>query len=404
MLCQFTFKNYKSYKNETTIEMQAENIDEFKETLIENEKDSKKYLPVSIIYGPNAGGKSNALDALVCIISNISMPIIAIRAKATVLPNINTVPYKFSNINEPTEFELYFRIQKNEYRYNISYYHEKIIYESLYVLKDNAKKPTKIFVRSNDNIDLGVELKKEKVNINNNIDIPFLSFLGISYDIEIINSAVSFFLNTSLLDCDMNEFESSFEKFIIDNPKIKNKFIELLNNMDIDIADYRVEVLDGIQGRIRIYTKHIVNGKEYELDLNEESKGTKKLFALLPRIIASLISGNLTVIDEMDAKLHPLLIRYIINLYKDKSINTKGAQLIISSQDLSTMTKDVLRRDEILFASKNVDNSSELYSLYEIRDTNGDHIRATASYNKQYLEGRYGADPYLKRILNWEVE
>lgn len=404
MLCQFTFKNYKSYKNETTIEMQAENIDEFKETLIENEKDSKKYLPVSIIYGPNAGGKSNALEALVCIISNISIPIIAIRAKSTVLPNINTVPYKFSNIDEPTEFELYFRIQKNEYRYNISYYHEKIIYESLYVLKDNAKKPTKIFVRSNDSIDLGVELKKEKVNINNNIDIPFLSFLGISYDIETINSAVSFFLNTSLLDCDMNEFESSFEKFIIDNPKIKNKFIELLNNMDIDIVDYRVEVLDGIQDRIRIYTKHIVNGKEYELDLNEESKGTKKLFALLPRIIASLMSGNLTVIDEMDAKLHPLLIRYIINLYKDKSINTKGAQLIISSQDLSTMTKDVLRRDEILFASKNVDNSSELYSLYEIRDINGDHIRATAPYNKQYLEGRYGADPYLKRILNWEVE
>lgn len=404
MLCQFTFKNYKSYKNETTIEMQAENIDEFKETLIENEKDSKKYLPVSIIYGPNAGGKSNALDALVCIISNISMPIIAIRAKSTVLPNINSVPYKFSNIDEPTEFELYFRIQKNEYRYNISYYHDKIIYESLYVLKDNAKKPAKIFVRSNDNIDLGVELKKEKVNINNNIDIPFLSFLGISYDIEIINSAVSFFLNTSLLDCDMNEFERSFEKFIIDNPKIKNKFIELLNNMDIDIVDYRVEVLDEIQGRIRIYTKHIVNEKEYELDLNEESKGTKKLFALLPRIIASLMSGNLTIIDEMDAKLHPLLIRYIINLYKDKSINTKGAQLIISSQDLTTMTKDILRRDEILFASKNVDNSSELYSLYEIRDTNGDHIRATASYNKQYLEGRYGADPYLKRILNWEVE
>lgn len=404
MLCQFTFKNYKSYKNETTIEMQAENIDEFKGTLIENEKDSKKYLPVSIIYGPNAGGKSNALDALVCIISNISMPIIAIRSKSNVLPNINTVPYKFSNIDEPTEFELYFRIQKNEYRYNISYYHDKIIYESLYVLKDNAKKPAKIFVRSNDNIDLGVELKKEKVNINNNIDIPFLSFLGISYDIEIINSAVSFFLNTSLLDCDMNEFERSFEKFIIDNPKIKNKFIELLNNMDIDIVDYRVEVLDEIQGRIRIYTKHIVNEKEYELDLNEESKGTKKLFALLPRIIASLMSGNLTIIDEMDAKLHPLLIRYIINLYKDKSINTKGAQLIISSQDLTTMTKDILRRDEILFASKNVDNSSELYSLYEIRDTNGDHIRATASYNKQYLEGRYGADPYLKRILNWEVE
>ena len=136
----------------------------------------------------------------------------------------------------------------------------------------------------------------------------------------------------------------------------------------------------------------------------EESKGTRKLFALLPRIIVSLMNGNLTVIDEMDAKLHPRLIKYIINMYKDKSINSKGAQLIISSQDLTTMTKDMLRRDEILFASKNKDDSSELYSLYEIRDTNGDHIRTTVAYNKQYMEGRYGADPYLKRILNWEVE
>jgi AAA15 family ATPase/GTPase len=404
MLCQFTFKNYKSYKKETTIEMQAENIDEFKETLIESERDNKKYLPISIIYGPNAGGKSNALDALICMISSISIPIIAVRTKVVFLKNINIVPYKFSKVDEPTEFEVYFRIQKNEYRYNISYHNGKIIYESLYVLKENSKKPTKVFIRDEDNIELGEELKKEKVNNNNNIDIPFLSFLGISYDIETINLALNFFLNTSLLDCDINEFESSFEKFIIDNPKIKNKFIELLNNMDIDIVDYRLEVLDNTQGKIRIFTKHIVNGKEYELNLIEESKGTRKLFALLPRIIVSLMNGNLTVIDEMDAKLHPRLIKYIINMYKDKSINSKGAQLIISSQDLTTMTKDMLRRDEILFASKNKDDSSELYSLYEIRDTNGDHIRTTAAYNKQYMEGRYGADPYLKRILNWEVE
>ena len=166
MLCQFTFKNYKSYKKETTIEMQAENIDEFKETLIESERDNKKYLPISIIYGPNAGGKSNALDALICMISSISIPIIAVRTKVVFLKNINIVPYKFSKVDEPTEFEVYFRIQKNEYRYNISYHNGKIIYESLYVLKENSKKPTKVFIRDEDNIELGEELKKEKVNNN----------------------------------------------------------------------------------------------------------------------------------------------------------------------------------------------------------------------------------------------
>ena len=86
-----------------------------------------------------------------------------------------------------------------------------------------------------------------------------------------------------------------------------------------------------------------------------------------------------------------------------KEINKKGAQLIITSHDLTTMTKDVFRRDEILFAAKDRENSSEIYSLYEIRDTNGQHISTKTAYNKQYMEGRYGADPYLQRILDWEV-
>ena len=199
MLCQFTFKNYRSYKEETTIEMQAENFNEFEETLIKSKKDGRKYLPVSVIYGPNGGGKSNALEALVCVISNILGPIALVKSKNKI-NNLSVTPYKFSDEINPTEFEIYYRIENYEYRYNISYLDGKIIYESLYVLKEEAKRPTKIFVRDNDNIELGEELRKEKVNINNNnIDIPFISFLAISYDIEIINLATKFFLCTSLL-------------------------------------------------------------------------------------------------------------------------------------------------------------------------------------------------------------
>lgn len=403
MLCQFTFRNYKSYKEETTLEMQAENINEFEETLIESEKDNKKYLPVSVIYGPNGGGKSNALEALVCMIGNVIAPILLVKSKDKIgIPAI--IPYKFSDKTESTDFEVFYRIAKDEYRYNISFFSDKIMYESLYILKENAKKPTKIFVREENEIELGEELRKEKVNANNNLDIPFLSFLAISYNIDTIKLAVSFFLSTSLLNCDVEGFENNFIEFMFKNENLKNKFIKLLNNMDIDIVDYRIEKLTGITNEIKIFTKHIIDGKEYELNLFEESKGTQKLFALLPRLIFSLMNGNLTVIDEMDAKLHPRLIQYIIDMYKDKELNKEGAQLIISSHDLTTMNKNVFRRDEILFASKNKEDSSDLYSLYEIRDINGEHIRTTASYNKQYIEGRYGADPYLKRILDWEVD
>ena len=403
MLCQFTFKNYKSYKNETTIEMQAENISEFKETLLKSPKDGKKFLPVSVIYGPNAGGKSNALEALVSLIGSVIAPVIFVKG-GTKIDNIPIVPYKFTN--NPmgtTDFEIFYRINKNEYRYNISFLGEEIYYEALYILTENAKKPTKIFVRNKNKIEVGEELKKEKVNINNNINMPFLSFLAISYNIETINIAIQFFLSTSLLNCSDDDFENILMHFMFEDPKIKEEFLKLLKIMDIDIIDYRVEKLPDVKDGIKLFTKHRVNNKEYELNLVEESRGTQKLFALLPRIIISLKNGNLTVIDEMDAKLHPKLIQYIIELYKDKEINKKGAQLIITSHDLTTMTKDVFRRDEILFAAKDIENSSDIYSLYEIRDTNGKHISTKTAYNKQYMEGRYGADPYLQRILDWEV-
>ena len=135
-----------------------------------------------------------------------------------------------------------------------------------------------------------------------------------------------------------------------------------------------------------------------------ESDGTKKIFAALPVLMMALSEGRLVVIDELDAKLHPKLLRYIISLFSNKKINRNGAQLLFTSHDLSTMKNDVFRRDEIWFAALNKERSSEIYSLYEIRREDGKHINATASYDKQYLEGRYGADPYLRNMLDWEEE
>ena len=94
----------------------------------------------------------------------------------------------------------------------------------------------------------------------------------------------------------------------------------------------------------------------------------------------------------------------IIGIYKDKNINKRNAQLIFTSHDLTTMSNKIFRRDEIWFACKDKNKVSEIYSLYDIRDEKGEHIRANANFNKQYIEGRYGADPYLSKILNWEVK
>ncbi len=399
MLCQFSVKNYKSYRDETTLEMQAENIKEFEDSLILSEKDSKKFLPISVIYGPNAGGKSNLLEAFVTLSTNVVFPIAMIKQTIKVLP-MQIVPYKFCDEETPTEFEVYYRVGKSEFRYNIDFLKDKIVYESLYVLTENAKRPAKVFIRENDIIDLGDELERNKVKTNNNLEIPFLSFLSVSYDIDIIKQAIEFFLNTMIISFSNDDIENTLNDMAFEN-EIKHKVIELFRNMDIDVVDYRAEKISN--DNYKIFMKHIINGKEYELNLSDESKGTQKLFSLLPKLISSLNYGSLTLIDEMDAKLHPKLIEYIIEMYKSPKINKKGAQLIMTSHDLTTMTSDIYRRDEILFASKNVENVSELYSLYEIRDVNGERIRAKTPFNKQYAEGKYGADPYLQRILEWEV-
>jgi len=106
------------------------------------------------------------------------------------------------------------------------------------------------------------------------------------------------------------------------------------------------------------------------------------------------------VIDELDAKLHPKLLRYVISLFKNPRINKYGAQLLFTSHDMATMKNTVFRRDEIWFAALNKNHSSEIYSLYEIRREDNERVNSTAAFDKQYLEGRYGADPYLQNMLS----
>lgn len=125
------------------------------------------------------------------------------------------------------------------------------------------------------------------------------------------------------------------------------------------------------------------------------------MLELLPSILVSLQQGSLLVVDELDDRLHPKLLKQIISLYKDPNINVGGGQLLFTSHDVCTMRNSVFRRDEIWFAAKDETESSMLYSLYEIRDEDGGAVKATAAYDKQYLEGRYGADPYFERMKGW---
>jgi len=403
MLCQFTFKNFKSYKAETVFDMQAVNINEFNDSLITFDKDKKKLLPLSVIYGPNGGGKSNVLEALATLLAIVLKPIILMKNNLDIQKqgrSIMVASFKFDRKVEetPTEFEIYFRESSDEFRYNLIIQKNKIKEEYLYRVAIGGKKPAMIFARYEGNIELGSDLKKAKVSVDVNESMTYLSFLGLTYNIIVIKRVINWFDRSNYLDYSnpLDEIASKMNPYL-SRVDIRMQMIKMLNGMDVNISDISLGNDD------EIYTKRNIKGNNITLKLDEESQGTIKLIGLLPHILVALSQGQLIIIDELDAKLHPKLLRYIIRLFTDKSINEKGAQIIFTSHDLSSMKSDLLRRDEIWFAAKDNEDASRIYSLYDLRDERNDHIKTTAAYDKQYLEGRYGADPYLSSMLHWEV-
>lgn len=262
-----------------------------------------------------------------------------------------------------------------------------------------------LFERTANAISLGSALKGKRVNSDVqdiNSTLPYLSFLSINYRFPVIEEAVDWFHHC--LSINYAKKGRDLNVLFFPDSDVKQLIFQSLHDMDISIDDYEKEEFESSKGKQQqIYTIHKVGGHSYRLPLEEESQGTIKIFSFLPSLAMSLIGGYPLIVDEMDAKIHPKLLRYLISQYTNPKTNPRGAQLIFTSHDLSTMKNDLLRRDEIWFAAKDEDSASELWSLYELRDETGARIKSTAAYDKQYLEGRYGADPYLQTMLDWRL-
>lgn len=396
MICQFSFKNFKSYRDETVFDLQAAALPEFADTLITSPK-AKDLLPVSVIYGPNGGGKTNLLQALACLISTVVRPIANLKMSRSPIilhQSVDAVPYMLDHTSkeEPTEFLLFFRTEANEFRYYLAIAGDEVVSESLTRRGLGSKKSAMIFERDSGTIELGASINRRSINTAVNGKMPYLSFLAINYDIPVISEVQKWFESVIV----RNYANPGVERRIMlsEDVSTQNRIIRFLNDMDIDISGYRYDEDDE-----QLYTIRSICGENFELPFSEESEGTKKLIAALPVILLALLEGRTVIIDELDAKLHPKLLRYVISLFKDKQINQKGAQLIFTSHDMTTLKNTVFRRDEIWFAALNNTHSSEIYSLYEIRREDNERVNNTAAYDKQYLEGRYGADPYLQNML-----
>lgn len=402
MLCQFTVKNYKSIRDEVTFDMQAAAISEHEDRII-RDKDGKIFLPVFAIYGPNGGGKSNVLEALHTLAVKVLRPLYATgdnEERIFLQKKMIIEPFAFSEEtkSEPTEFEIFFRTELAEYRYILHVKREVVVYERLDRVKMDTGRRSALFERGEE-IMLKGAFAKLKISDELSETLPLLSYLGITYK---KNEVVKDVLEWLEYRIDFLNYGNPMEELrmaVSSSEAVKHLMLQMIQEMDLDIVDFRV--VKDENDRIDVYTKHMVGDRETELNLLEESSGTKKLFGLMPFIADSLLSGTTLVIDELDAKIHPVLLRYIIMMFSNMSINKKKAQLIFTSHDLSTMNSEVFRRDEIWFVAKGNSQNSQLYSLVEFKNEKGESVRKDAKFDKQYLEGKYGADPYLKRIIDW---
>ncbi|MBQ0005148.1 MAG: AAA family ATPase, partial [Clostridiales bacterium] len=190
MLSQFSFSNFKSYKNDTTFDFQAESIPEFADSLITDDK-AIALLPVSAVYGPNGGGKTNLLKAFACLISIVVKPIYDLdktRVALVIQQAISAQPFLLDteSRDNPTEFEVYFRTEGNEYRYYLAVLNGEIDSEYLYWRAIGGKRTGTVFTREGSDIELGASIKKNSINTDVNPKMPYLSFLAINYNIPVI--------------------------------------------------------------------------------------------------------------------------------------------------------------------------------------------------------------------------
>ena len=404
MLIRFSFKNFKSFKNENCLDMEATSLKEHEYNVAK--LDNGEYLKVSAIYGANASGKTNVLQAFDYMKKRILVSDDSKKNSPIDEENI----YSFKINNDPIALEVEILAKNNKiYKYGFEVLKDTIISEWLFEKRVN--KFYAIFERENNN----VSMKPNKISDLVNIDERTL-FLNIYSKIDRNNEDFSnvydWFVNSMYLDSGNPNFERFINNRvslkILSDENYKKELLKFIKTIDSGIEGIKttpdsLEAVKSNNGIIDIEVLHRgEKGELKALPFYLESNGTRKMFHLFDFFMDALRNGMVLFIDELDAKLHPLLTRYIINLFHNSQTNIGNGQLIYSTHDTVNLNKETFRRDEIWFAEKDKDGISEIYALsdYILEDDKnaGKKVRNDATYNKDYLTGRYGAIPVLEEF------
>jgi AAA15 family ATPase/GTPase len=403
MLIQFNYENFKSFLSPASLDFTASNISELKDTLIPYEKEN--YLRVISIYGANASGKSNVIESF-NFMRNWVLNSFKLSSDQNPIP-IKKFRFCTTGKESPSLFEVFVLADGTEYQYGFEVNDDEVLSEWLYRKNIETKRFNFVFERSQQTFKLDKNLKSKKLIIESiNKKSLLISFLA-SLNEENISEVFTWFYDAKVINFGSSSSElfhnTRFPADDVKDPEKYKKFMSFLTAFDLGIQGIRVEMLEGSHSelddekRFRVFTQHR-NTDTDELEdllLSEESSGTQKMISLYVYLTNVLNNGTVLFVDELDAKLHPNLTRYLISMFQSPLANPNHGQLIFTAHDTQFMSREMLRRDQIWFVEKKRNGSSELYPLSEYK-LNENKIRKDASYTKDYLGGRYGAVPNLR--------
>ena len=422
MLINFTFKNIRSFRDEKTLSMEAASIQEIKESLLC--RGSYKLLPAIVLYGANSSGKSNVLSAL-SIMRNIVINSVRLNPK----DKLPFDPFRLDeeSIEQPTSFEIEFLLNNTKYRYGFEYDEKHILSEWLFEKKAKERE-FNLFYRAENQFEISKTrfsegLEKEKSTPENRLFISLVAQLNGEKSQEILTwfkrcntlSGLSSdgyrgftlkMLYEKLAGCEdaLNFFHRTqlgFQDLIINKELFSEEMLSSISAPD----EVKKQIFNDLNGQTILTTKttHKVYNSKGEVvridafDKDEmESEGTKKVIELSGPLFDTLKEGNLLLVDELDAKLHPFLTLNILRLFMAPETNPNGAQLIFTTHDTNLLNLKHLRRDQIWFTQKNETESSDLFSLIEFKDEKGAKVRNDRDIENDYINGRYGAVPFIQ--------
>lgn len=420
MLIQFTVKNWRSIRDEQTFSLVKAKGEEHIEANTFDPKipATSPLLRSAAIYGANAAGKSNLLDAL----RTMKDIVVKSATQKQQGDNLPVVPYLLDNETKklPTEFEVNFIAGGIRYQYGFSATTKRIVDE--WLIAYPLGRPQRWFHRVWDEErekyawSLGGSLtgQKQVWQDSTRANALFLSTAVLLNSSQL--KPVFDWFKTTLRLTSVSGWTPSYTASVCESEEDRPRIVEFLKAADLDIQDVSVksesfslkhlpetmpeemkaQLLAAMEDSniYEIKTIHKgAQGQSIEFDFNDESDGTQKLFSFAGPWLDVLKHGRVLAIDELHDNLHPKLVRFLVDLFHNSESNPNNAQLIFTTHETSILSQDVFRRDQIWFCEKSGDQATTLYPLTDFSPRKGRENLEAA-----YLEGRYGALPYLRPL------